>query len=57
MLCVCCDTALENKLLSQICEQDDTVAFLPNSVFPPVETHAEAPEEENIEVMLLSINT
>lgn len=47
--------ALESKILSQICEQDDTMAF----VFPPVEILPEAPDdslskefpdEENIQV-------
>ncbi|KAM9340303.1 collagen, type XXVIII, alpha 1a [Symphorus nematophorus] len=36
---------LESKILSQICEPDDTMAFLPNSVFPPVDVHPEAPED------------
>uniref|UniRef100_A0A8D0CNY7 Collagen, type XXVIII, alpha 1a n=1 Tax=Sander lucioperca TaxID=283035 RepID=A0A8D0CNY7_SANLU len=35
---------LESKILSRICEQDDTMAFLPNSVFPPMEIHRKAPE-------------
>ncbi|XP_041811938.1 collagen, type XXVIII, alpha 1a [Chelmon rostratus] len=48
---------LESKILSQICEQDDTMAF----VFPPVEILPEAPDdslskefpdEENIQVEL-----
>ncbi|XP_035513512.1 collagen alpha-1(XXVIII) chain-like [Morone saxatilis] len=36
---------LEGKILSRICEQDDTMAFLPNSVFPPVEIRTETPED------------
>ncbi|XP_040909480.1 collagen, type XXVIII, alpha 1a [Toxotes jaculatrix] len=36
---------LESKILSQICEQDDSMAFLPNSVFPSVEIHPEVPED------------
>ncbi|XP_070777830.1 collagen, type XXVIII, alpha 1a [Enoplosus armatus] len=52
---------LESKILSRICEPDDTMAFLPNSVFPPAEIHPEAPEdgrsrvfpdEENVQVEL-----
>lgn len=54
-------TNLESKILSRICEQDDAVALLPNAVFPPMETHPEAPEdshstefpdEENIQIEL-----
>ncbi|KAK1880191.1 Collagen alpha-1(XXVIII) chain [Dissostichus eleginoides] len=36
---------LESKLLSQICDQNDAMAFLPNSVFPPMEIQPKAPEE------------
>ncbi|XP_069571232.1 collagen, type XXVIII, alpha 1a [Brachyistius frenatus] len=52
---------LESIILSQICEQDDTMAFLPNLVFPSVETRPGAPEdshsqefpvEENIQLEL-----
>ncbi|XP_078123228.1 collagen, type XXVIII, alpha 1a [Sander vitreus] len=52
---------LESKILSRICEQDDTMAFLPNSVFPPMEIQPKAPEdrrskefpvEENIQLEL-----
>lgn len=62
---VCFGTALEGKILDQICEQEDTIGFLPNSVFPPVKIHPEAPEnifseeffeEENIQVLLLLSN-
>ncbi|XP_056255603.1 collagen, type XXVIII, alpha 1a [Seriola aureovittata] len=46
---------LESQILSRICEQDDTMAFQPHSVFPSVEIHPEVPEdkefpeEENIQ--------
>ncbi|XP_029370738.1 collagen, type XXVIII, alpha 1a [Echeneis naucrates] len=40
---------LESKILSQICEQDDTMGFQPISVFPPVEIPPEVPEEEHIQ--------
>ncbi|XP_034747782.1 collagen, type XXVIII, alpha 1a [Etheostoma cragini] len=52
---------LESKILSRLCEQDDTVAFLPNSVFLPMETPPKDPEdprskefpvEENIQLEL-----
>ncbi|XP_033493599.1 collagen, type XXVIII, alpha 1a [Epinephelus lanceolatus] len=52
---------LEGRILSQICEQVDTMAYLPNSVFPPVEIQPESPDgsrskefpdEENIQVEL-----
>ncbi|XP_070702841.1 collagen, type XXVIII, alpha 1a [Pempheris klunzingeri] len=38
-------STLESKILSHICEQDDTTAFLPESVFPPVELPPEAPDD------------
>ncbi|XP_071355762.1 collagen, type XXVIII, alpha 1a isoform X2 [Trachinotus anak] len=40
-------STLESKILSQICEQDDTMAFQPNSVFPSVEIHPEVPEDSH----------
>ncbi|XP_034457148.1 collagen, type XXVIII, alpha 1a [Hippoglossus hippoglossus] len=49
---------LESVILSRVCEQDDTMAFLPNSIFPAVEIDADIPdathfkefsEEENIQ--------
>ncbi|XP_031727134.1 collagen, type XXVIII, alpha 1a [Anarrhichthys ocellatus] len=52
---------LEGKILNRICEQDDRMAFLPNSIFPLVEIHPEAPVdgrfkefpvEENIQLEL-----
>ncbi|KAI3358758.1 hypothetical protein L3Q82_014723 [Scortum barcoo] len=36
---------LESNILSRICEEDNTQAFLPNSVFPPVDIYPEAPED------------
>ncbi|XP_026156118.1 collagen, type XXVIII, alpha 1a [Mastacembelus armatus] len=43
---------LESIILSRICEQDDTVAFIPSSVFPSME----APEEEkNIQLELPAV--
>ncbi|KAM4539408.1 collagen, type XXVIII, alpha 1a [Odontesthes bonariensis] len=50
---------LESNTLMQICGRDDTMAFLPKSVFPPVEispgapkdSHTkEIPEEKNLEL-------
>lgn len=41
---LCFVTAVESKILSWICEQDDTMAFLPKSVFPPTEILPETPE-------------
>ncbi|XP_074543109.1 collagen, type XXVIII, alpha 1a [Halichoeres trimaculatus] len=50
---------VESKLLSQICEQEDTMEFLPSSVLVPVDSHPDAtresrfrafPKEENIQV-------
>ncbi|KAM7372770.1 hypothetical protein PAMP_007668 [Pampus punctatissimus] len=40
---------LEGMILSHICEQDDTMVFLPNSVFPFVEIQPEAPEDRHSE--------
>ncbi|XP_053190136.1 collagen, type XXVIII, alpha 1a [Scomber japonicus] len=40
---------LESKILSQICEQDDTMMFLPDSVFPPVDIQPETPEDRRPE--------
>ncbi|XP_059206248.1 formin-like protein 1 [Centropristis striata] len=54
-------TALESNRLSRICEQDETMAFLPKSVFPPIDIYPKAPEdglskefpvEENIQLEL-----
>ncbi|XP_044191393.1 collagen, type XXVIII, alpha 1a [Thunnus albacares] len=42
-------STLESKILGQICEQDDTMVFLPNSVFPPVEIQPETPEDSRIQ--------
>ncbi|KAM9307168.1 collagen, type XXVIII, alpha 1a [Pholidichthys leucotaenia] len=39
---------LESKLLRRICEQDDTLAFLPNSAFPPLETLPEPPRDNGL---------
>ncbi|XP_073318957.1 collagen, type XXVIII, alpha 1a [Pagrus major] len=36
---------VESKILSRICEQDDTMAFLPKPVFPPTEILPETPED------------
>uniref|UniRef100_A0A3B4UIF5 Collagen, type XXVIII, alpha 1a n=1 Tax=Seriola dumerili TaxID=41447 RepID=A0A3B4UIF5_SERDU len=40
---------LESQILSRICEQDDTMAFQPHSVFPSVEIHPEVPEDKETE--------
>ncbi|XP_056268635.1 collagen, type XXVIII, alpha 1a [Pseudoliparis swirei] len=50
--------SLESKILNHICEPSGRMAFLPKSIFPPVELHREAPEhgefpeEENIQLDL-----
>ncbi|XP_074470131.1 collagen, type XXVIII, alpha 1a [Sebastes fasciatus] len=41
--------SLESQILSRICEQEDMRAFLPNSVFTPVEIHPETPEDDRSE--------
>uniref|UniRef100_UPI0037E800F0 collagen, type XXVIII, alpha 1a n=1 Tax=Semicossyphus pulcher TaxID=241346 RepID=UPI0037E800F0 len=52
---------LESQILSRICEQEDTMSFLPNSVFPPVEIQPDVTadgrprsflDEENIQLEL-----
>lgn len=56
---LCFVTAVESKILSRICEQDDTMVFLPKSVTeilpeaPEDSIHKEFPDEEIIQVMLL----
>nr|XP_020441633.1 collagen alpha-1(XXVIII) chain-like [Monopterus albus] len=38
---------LESNILGQLCEQDDTMSFLPSFVFPSVEIYPEAPDKSH----------
>ncbi|XP_062266556.1 collagen, type XXVIII, alpha 1a [Platichthys flesus] len=43
---------LESIILSRVCEQDDTMAFLPNSIFPAVEIDADIPDSTHFKDFL-----